>query len=147
MVFIRMLVILMLSFVAVSAVKGRPYQDPKVYNIVRQFEHMYHVNTSTISIAFKETTPVFPKEAIAYCQGTSAIVIKPSYWNTISPLGQRNVLFHELAHCALLRDHRNDLYPDKCPKSLMYPHLVWDDCYLAHAKAMDLELNNPTSTK
>ncbi len=40
-------------------------------------------------------------------------------WNNTSDYLKELILFHELGHCYLLRDHRNDAYSDGRCKSLM----------------------------
>jgi hypothetical protein len=43
-----------------------------------------------------------------YQDGNSSITIDRYYWITSTELQQEYVVFHELGHCVLLRDHRND---------------------------------------
>jgi hypothetical protein len=49
-----------------------------------------------------------------------------SYWNRTSPMGQEELLFHELGHCVLGRSHLNWTYDWGQPRSIMF-WLVFGD--------------------
>lgn len=54
------------------------------------------------------------------------LVIDNFIWNNTSEFQKELILFHELGHCYLFRDHRDDAHPDGFCKSIMRSGL--DDC-------------------
>ena len=67
---------------------------------------------------------------VAMCDYKGNIIINKKEWNQRSTIKQENVIFHEMGHCVLNRDHTQGLFEDDCPKSIMYPSLMTDWCYL-----------------
>lgn len=47
-----------------------------------------------------------------YQNGNKAIVIDAQYWNKVSALQKEFLVFHELGHCVLDRDHLNEVGAD-----------------------------------
>lgn len=47
------------------------------------------------------------------------VTVDRSYWRTISPLDKEFLVFHELGHCALNRDHLEEEKPDGWCLSIM----------------------------
>jgi len=54
-----------------------------------------------------------------YENGNKAIVIDKSYWNRVSDLKREFLVFHELGHCVLDRDHLDDTNTDGSCFSIM----------------------------
>lgn len=54
-----------------------------------------------------------------YTNGSKAIVIDESYWNKVSALKREFLVFHELGHCILNRDHLDDSNTDGSCFSIM----------------------------
>lgn len=52
--------------------------------------------------------------------GQREIVINPLCWDAAPQQNREALAFHELAHCFLNRQHRDDLLPDKSPASIMH---------------------------
>ncbi len=79
----------------------------------------------------EQATNAASREVVGYCdpeEKPKAIVIDRSYWKTASNTGKEILIFHELGHCALDRDHNVKRVKDK-PISLMYPILTDEDSY------------------
>jgi len=60
--------------------------------------------------------------------GLSAVIISPSYWNSIEGLQREFLVYHELGHCILARDHLDEPNADGTCKSLMSSGS--EDCFL-----------------
>jgi hypothetical protein len=60
------------------------------------------------------------------------ITIRESYWRNITDAAREQLMFHELGHCLLNRDHRADLLKYgfySLPVSVMYPSMFSDTLY------------------
>lgn len=62
-----------------------------------------------------------------YSTGEREIEIDTFFWNESSDLAKEELIFHELGHCVLNRDHdstlvKTDDYEYKIPNSIMYPY-------------------------
>lgn len=58
---------------------------------------------------------------VCYRNGTArAIFIKKWYWNKIDSTSRKTLLFHELGHCILDLEHRDD------PNNYMNPYITED---------------------
>lgn len=55
----------------------------------------------------------------SYADGSKTVVIDQFYWRTASDEERQYVVFHELGHCALGRDHDNSTSPDGICSSIM----------------------------
>lgn len=100
-------------------------------DIVTQFERDWgHKVTTPI---YEVSSAEFERDeqeqgAVAFCSAieniegveTRRITIDSDYWENTNPLGRFIVLYHELGHCELHRDHRNELDPNNCPYSMMF---------------------------
>lgn len=73
------------------------------------------------------------------------ILVSRYWWNKTNETQHEIVLLHEISHCILNRYHRNDLYPNGRPKSLMNAVLFEEKLYLDHRDEYIRELfqNNP----
>ena len=47
------------------------------------------------------------------------IIIDTAFWNTALDRQREELMFHEMGHCVLNREHRNDVGKDGCPMSIM----------------------------
>ena len=54
-----------------------------------------------------------------YVDGATRVQISPSYWNTATDLEKEFLIFHELGHCALKREHLDEANEDGTCKSMM----------------------------
>jgi len=61
-----------------------------------------------------------------------SVQLSSSAWNNSSDTFKEMLLFHELGHCLLNRDHKNTRHSDGRPESLMASSLFSQSVYLAH---------------
>lgn len=78
--------------------------------------------------------------ATCYSEGTPRIVVDRDTWSVMSDVSRREVIFHEMGHCVLGRDHTTDHLADNCPVSIMNPSPVGDWCRNAHGSEYEKEL-------
>lgn len=90
-----------------------------------------YLDTSRLKIQFGDLNSYGPT-VIGLCQlylnSNPVITIRPEWFNSVNQIQQMLVLFHELGHCVLYRDHRLDLDFDPrlgaiIPSSIMYPSI------------------------
>lgn len=71
------------------------------------------------------------------------IEIDPVFWEEANDTEREVLIFHELGHCVLNRDHVEDIIePYELPKSIMYP-VIFDSAYSDHRNYYVNELKNP----
>jgi hypothetical protein len=92
--------------------------DAKKYNV--------SLNLYKLRIYF---VPTLPDTVAARCfLRTNTVQLAENVWQILSTAQKKALIYHELGHCLLLRDHVSDgiLYPsttsnELCPVSVMYP--------------------------
>ena len=62
------------------------------------------------------------------------IKIDRDYWNKASQYKRINLIFHELGHCVLGRDHVEWKTPNECPPSFMHNSIVSNYCLKKYYK-------------
>lgn len=65
-----------------------------------------------------------PEQGVAgQCQtntnNTTAVVVQPLYWDNINEFDKEFLIFHELGHCVLKREHLDEANPDGTCVSIM----------------------------
>lgn len=76
------------------------------------------------------------------------VEIDPEFWFESVEAAREELLFHELGHCILGRDHDTTLLYGAMPKSVMYPYvfsttyLVFRDYYVKELKDPETQLTN-----
>jgi Zn-dependent protease with chaperone function len=69
---------------------------------------------------------------IAACNMISGnVLVHSRFYEDATPTQLEMVMFHELGHCVLLRDHV-DVRQKFGPRSIMYPYLFEESTYLEH---------------
>ena len=107
---------------------------------VAQFEkdaynHGKLIIIDDLVIQFGDLKKLYPdKDWVGVCQRyyyntANTITIDKAYWDKTSEEGREWLIYHEISHCALNRNHRDDFLPEtKCVASIMY-HKVRHECY------------------
>jgi hypothetical protein len=108
--------------------------DPEFRDVYNAFQHeaiLHHKSLNYANLTIEMYEPRVQDDVNGYCElsGDSAppyIAIKRSKWNSVDAYGKEALLFHELGHCILHRDHINGLIRDSnghlIPQSIMYPY-------------------------
>jgi hypothetical protein len=75
---------------------------------------------------------------VGYCQKYSNsnkfIVIDKKAWVGFDKYQKEVLIFHELLHCALNKEHDNSGEEDYCPNSIMYWRVLPSYCYKTYRK-------------
>lgn len=110
--------------------------DPQFIPYIQEFEHYYKSSVSHVPIGFKDLGPniagicyrtIFDGKTIyAYVE------IDSLYWPTLSEHQKINLIFHELGHCAMNRDHVPFEAVRLCPTSFMHYQIMGNDCLKAN---------------
>lgn len=77
------------------------------------------------SVAILKAHPLyFPKDVIGMCFPYYGVIfINEAFWKIASDQERKELIFHELAHCAMGLNHDVAISSDGCPESLMFPSL------------------------
>lgn len=110
--------------------------DPEFAPFIRDFEVLYKRSTSEIPIGFADLGPglagVCYRTAVGGQIVAAFIKIDKAVWPTMSRYQQMNLIFHELGHCALNRNHTPVNSVLVCPVSLMHPQVLTTECLKQH---------------
>jgi hypothetical protein len=117
--------------------------DAKKYNT---FLHLAQLTISFVpSLQGTIAAQCFPR--------SNTIEVAADVWQTLSTSQKKSLIYHELGHCVLLRDHVEDgiLFSDVsiCPVSIMYPTIdPMTDCFPKFKELYAEELfTNPYNQK
>lgn len=128
----------MLIFLFSNNLIGCAEQEDKIsYKIesefipyVERFEQQIGVNVQ-MDISWGNLVDPIVGVCIKYTDGYKEIQINQTAWNNYEEFNKEEVIFHELGHCILDRDHDTNLITEyEIPKSIMYPYVldrVYDD--------------------
>ena len=146
--------------------------DPALQPLVDEYKSLAEKQnikfTHEVSVGF---TDINHKEIVGLChygEDFREIDIDQEYFNKITDLQKRELVFHELTHCYCLRKHDFDQdkpYPeandskfdrvqkyhgvfwispgffiDGCPTSIMYPYVLDRACYGRHQEHYEKEM-------
>lgn len=117
-----------------------PPHDKQVYiapELVQQFDNFqYEADAHGITLDIVDIIVVFGEmdedEVIGYCwqrdNMTPLVVISQEFWQTASIVEQEILMFHELGHCLLNKEHDNRLDINGMPNSIMNEYIL-DEYY------------------
>ena len=144
-----------MAFLLLTGCNAAPTFDPRditgvnpvFTTYVADFEALYHGSIGDVPIQFGTTTGT---DVIGDCMIWNVsgvkyreIKISEAYWNAISNSSREALLFHELGHCVLNRDHVTTTMwynGGIVPTSFMYPYTFFNDGLLALKTQYDQEL-------
>jgi len=126
--------------------------DPKVQTAVDE----WFVLSQLYNLDFKnEVTISFDKinkdNVVAQCEygiGFREITVDSTYWDNMDSIDRSMTVWHEMGHCycneghQFGKDHKiynqdgvnppEGFFDDTCPKSFMYPYVIYQGCIYAH---------------
>ena len=126
------------------------YVEPEFQYYVELFEAEQE---TTVEIEMKFNTIEYPAVGRCYyafyIEGPKKgerinlnIEIDPIYWNEASDTEKEVLLFHEMGHCVLNKEHNETVLTDfNMPKSIMYPY-VFNNPYSRYRDYYVNELKN-----
>ena len=130
----RYIFILVLLFIAGCG--GGPYvYDEEFQPYIDSFQddarlHGKTVNITNVSITYDENIPY---GKLGVCKGTH-ITINPGHWGGLPKSSRKQLLYHELGHCALFRKHDDSRTEDGRPASIMNRFIIDRYMYEANEK-------------
>lgn len=113
---------------------GRIEHDPAFIDHIKSFEDEIGIIVD-VPIVFD---PDIDDKYVAVCQtyfyDKKIIKVDPDYWENLSFYGKEEVIYHELGHCQLNREHNSTLtIPSKLrysiPNSIMYPYVFGEETF------------------
>lgn len=120
---------IMWMIVAVGcAEKPESHVDPEFQELVSQFqreaqEHGVAVEMAGLTVAFGDFEAKSSGVTLGSCRGAGSenprVKINSASWPKLSQSARKEVIFHELGHCILVRAHKDDVASTGFAKSLM----------------------------
>lgn len=133
------------------------YQEPEFSEYVKKFDDLYNTyaylhipilftdddlggDVGTVNLAF----------CYDYGDGNKRIEVSKKLWRALTENGKESLIFHELGHCILNREHdKSTMLTDdfgKIPASIMYPIIIGGSSYYpVYRGYYYLELGRDTS--
>lgn len=146
--FTKMVILMTLINVAMGACiscgRGPGVQDAELKPYIQEFGEIYHIDMTTISATLVSgRIKNQDDQVVGLCEmGQGRTYFRREYWEILNGIEKKMLVFHELGHCAMNRDHRNDMYPDGCPKSIMFSYLFSLQCFVEHQDELLVELGS-----
>ena len=82
---------------------------------------------NTLTVVFSDSI-VYPNVGLCF-DAENTITISAKFWYSASSVTKEQLMFHELGHCLLHRNHVDDTL-NGAPISMMFPYLMYDSMYL-----------------
>ena len=115
---------------------GNFLTDPAFVAYVQEFEYYNRSSVSHIPIGFVDLKDEYAGMCHRISYGGRVVYayieIDKEYWGRASELQKINLIFHELGHCALNRDHPPADSVRMCPTSFMHYQIMSDWCLQEH---------------
>lgn len=144
-------ILLIFSLVASACGSEHDYKDKKIdsefKDLIELFEKEQDVKVD-VDVIFNSLNPptvgmcYFFRDTTTQDKTGVRIEIDPEFWFDSSKITKEELLFHELGHCILDRDHDTTVLYGTIPKSVMYPY-VFTTSYSLFREYYVNELKNP----
>lgn len=144
MYYLTLVLIYLSSLLLIGCDGSRPkVVDTDILPYIERFEAYYN-NTVEYSVTFTDTmdNPAWVGVCYIYETGNRNVEINRHYWEDASDNEKEELIFHELGHCTLNRDHRSDKIAYKnssVPISIMYPYVFGHATYYEERKTEYIE--------
>lgn len=112
----------------------RPYSkiDQELKPYYDQFIYMFNIKKTNILLTFGDTNRT-ADSAIGICNYfTNTVTINRPFWNNAPYTSKIALIWHELGHCLLFKDHDDTPLLDGCPASIMNSYLPSRYCLEKH---------------
>lgn len=124
----RLAVFLLLLTACGNPLKVKPVVvDPAFVSYVKMFESNIGVSASRVSVSFKALAAPFIGECEVFGPNLS-VHVDPDFWGRATEDEREELIYHELAHCAMDLDHDERIMPNGCPSSIMNSYQL-DACF------------------
>jgi len=153
-------VVILFSILGWSKFTNSPiYVDPEFSQFFNDFKNdakKYNVPLDLYKLRIY-FVPALPDNVVGRCFAvTNTVQLSESTWQVLSTAQKKALIYHELGHCLLLRDHvsggtphRSTTSNELCPISVMYPTIdSMISCYYEFEEMYIRELfTNPHNQK
>jgi hypothetical protein len=121
------LALLAVALCSCATINVNPYIAPNFRPLVETFleegaARNVYVSTGNLTVVFGDVKDNDADPTVGVCStfsdGAERIMIDREFWDSSDNYGREELLFHELGHCLLKRDHCN-LYVNRRPVSIM----------------------------
>lgn len=106
--------------------------DPIFTPYIQEFEYYSGTDSFRVPIGFGDLKPGTAGTCHTSTVGgvvvSAYIKIDSEFWKRATHLQKINLIFHELGHCLLRREHVRGFLPNGCPNSFMYDSVMSDSC-------------------
>lgn len=122
--------------------------DKDFVSYVERFEQDTGISVS-VPIIYGSVKEEYAAVCELYNDGYRLVRVNNYYWERMGEFGKEELVYHELGHCVLNRDHTNDftiVRPQgySIPNSIMYPYTFGDSFfYFVYREHYIKELTNP----
>lgn len=113
--------------------------------VVEGSKRSINVNTNRLTLVFGKTSTKESPSTVGTCEpvnGYPVVTIDTAYWSVSNDLEKEELVFHELGHCLLDRDHCEEK-ENGAPVSLMEPEMLGSKVYGERREAFVDELFTP----
>ena len=126
------------------------YIDSKFNPIIQSFIYEarsrgHSVDLTNVSMTFSKIRSKKSNKTVGYCVrdplGGIIIKINTSTWDKFGPYQQEELIFHEMAHCLIGREHCSKV-DQRGPISIMYPRILKENYYKEYREELVDELFN-----
>lgn len=131
--------IVLLLFYGCSVFQTHPETNPVFVPYIIEFEKKSGVKYKG-KMDFNKSLKPFGRVGVCNTL-TKRVDISYAYWNRITKIQRKALIFHELGHCALNRGHYNRTRTQSdCPISIMHSNTLDDFCLTYYWKQYEKEL-------
>jgi len=99
---------------------------------VSEFEYYYEGKVVDIPINFSNLDEDIVGVCYTWTTGHREIEIDQEAWENLDEVRKYALIYHELGHCQLNRDHNDKKMKDGCKESLMNSFLLGEKCLIKH---------------
>lgn len=127
-----------LTLLVTSVQANPPFVEPRFKSYYQDFselaqKHHCTVYNKLLLVTFdgEDTFAKVGPNVVGVCYWSGEwryVAIKKSYWDAASSFQRTVLIYHELGHCLLNREHNSTLLEGKCPSSFMHPSIVDVGC-------------------
>ncbi len=124
----------------------QPYVDLfRAYHVLHDGNQAYQITTDVTmgKIEQDDDDSTITIGVCNYKPGNNYVVIDEEEWKDSPVMLREQLIFHELGHCELDRDHNNTRWRDYVPVSVMNEHQLYESVYSKYRDSYIYELFNP----
>lgn len=131
----RLIIVLMIGLTGCQT-KLHSYTHPDFVGYLNEFKTLYSGKVNNLVVKYSVVYGNFAALCERHSSGQKVIKVNKVYWDGMCLEQRRALIFHELGHCILNREHTLNHY------SYMYPSIGPCSFYMMNSTQLDTELFN-----